>query len=82
MKQSNLPVKSTISLHWLLNTDCPLNCSKQLFQVLLTSDIKVRIHLFYYKQFIFYLHPENCLSLSKKSPQKLFSNVLVDGLLN
>ena len=25
--------------------------------------------------------PENCLSVSKKSPQKLFSNCLVDGLL-
>ena len=39
-----------------------------------------KINLFY-KQSIFDTHPENCLSFSKKLPQKLFSNCLVDGLL-
>ena len=29
------------------------------------------IHLFFYKQFFFYPHPENCLSFSKQSPQKI-----------
>ena len=36
---------------------------------------------FFYKQSIFDPRPENCLSFSKKSPQKLFSNCLVEGLL-
>ena len=36
---------------------------------------------FFYKQSIFDPRPECCLSFSKKSPQKLFSNCLVDGLL-
>ena len=36
---------------------------------------------FFYKQSIFNPCPENCLSFSKKLPQKLFSNCLVDGLL-
>ena len=36
---------------------------------------------FFYKQSIFDSHPKNCLSFSKKSPQNLFSNCLVDGLL-
>ena len=36
---------------------------------------------FFYKQSIFDHCPENCLSFSKKSPQKLFSNCLMDGLL-
>ena len=45
-------------------------------------DKKFAIHLFFfYKQSIFDPLPENCLSFSKKSPQKLFSNCLVDGLL-
>ena len=35
----------------------------------------------FYKQSIFDPRPENCLSFSKKSPKKLFSNCLVDGLL-
>ena len=39
-----------------------------------------QINLFY-KQSIFDTRPENCLSFSKKLPQKLFSNCLVDGLL-
>ena len=39
-----------------------------------------KINLFY-KQSIFDTRPENCLSFSKKLPQKLFSNYLVDGLL-
>ena len=39
-----------------------------------------KINLFY-KQSIFDTRPENCLSFSKKLPQKLFSNCLVDGLL-
>ena len=39
------------------------------------------VHLFFYKQSIFDPRPENCLSFSKKSPQKLFSICLVDGLL-
>ena len=36
---------------------------------------------FFYKQSIFDPCPENCLSFSKNSPQKLFSSCLVDGLL-
>ena len=40
------------------------------------------VHPFYfYKQSTFDPCPENCLSIFKKSPQKLFSNCLVDGLL-
>ena len=39
-----------------------------------------KINLFY-KQSIFDTRPENCLRFSKKLPQKLFSNCLVDGLL-
>ena len=39
-----------------------------------------KINLFY-KQSIFDTRPENCLNFSKKLPQKLFSNCLVDGLL-
>ena len=39
------------------------------------------LHLFFNKQSIFDPRPEICLSFSKKSPQKLFSNCLVDGLL-
>ena len=39
-----------------------------------------QINLFY-KQSIFDTRPENCLSFSKKLPQKLFSNCLVDDLL-
>ena len=39
-----------------------------------------QINLFY-KQSIFDTRPENCLSFSKKLPQKLSSNCLVDGLL-
>ena len=35
----------------------------------------------FYKQSIFDPRPENCLSFSKKSPQKLYSSCLVDGLL-
>ena len=35
---------------------------------------------FFYKQSFFDPQPENCLSFSKKSPQKLFSICLVDGL--
>ena len=38
-------------------------------------------YTFFYKQSIFDPRPENCLSFSKKSPQKLYSNCLVDGLL-
>ena len=42
-----------------------------------------QIHLFFKKKkkSIFDPRPENCLSFSEKSPQKLFSNCLVDGLL-
>ena len=36
---------------------------------------------FVYKQSTFDPRPENCLSFSKKSPQKLFINYLLDGLL-
>ena len=35
----------------------------------------------FYKQSIFDPRPKNCLSFSKKPPQKLFSNCLGDGLL-
>ena len=48
----------------------------------LICEFKDGLHLFFfYKQSIFDPRPENCLSFSKKSPQKLFSNCLVDGLL-
>ena len=36
---------------------------------------------FLYRQSIFDLRRQNCLSFSKTSPQKLFSNCLVYGLL-
>ena len=36
---------------------------------------------FFYKQSIFNPRPKNCLNFSKKLPQKLFSNYLVDGRL-
>ena len=39
------------------------------------------LHLFFYKQSIFDPRPENCLSFSKKLPQKLISNCLLNGLL-
>ena len=39
------------------------------------------LHLFFYKQSIFDPRSEYCLSFSKKSHQKLFSNCFVDGLL-
>ena len=52
--------------------------------ILMNSSLKYFscIHLFLKKkQSIFDPRPDNCLSFSKKSPQKLFSNYLVDGLL-
>ena len=44
---------------------------------------ETRLHYtIFYKQSIFDSRPKNCLSFSKKSPQKLFSTCLVDGPLN
>ena len=35
------------------------------------DDCPCRLHLFFYKQSIFDPRPENCLSFSKKLPQKI-----------
>ena len=49
------------------------------------TDLKASVNVvntpFFNKQSIFGPRPENRLSFSKQSPQKLFSNCLVDGLL-
>ena len=35
------------------------------------NDLSNKVHTFFYKQFIFDPRPENCLSFSKISPQKI-----------
>ena len=47
-------------------------------QIWLTGRVAC-LYTFFNKQSIFDSSPENCLSFSEKSPQKLFSNCLVDG---
>ena len=57
----------------------PQNTQKNL-KIILTSNTKTLHLFFFYRQFIFDPRPENCLSFSKKPPQKLFSICLVVGL--
>ena len=60
---------------WKFYTTIAIRFLEYLFFIL---DIN---YTFFYKQSIFDPRPENSLSFSKKLPQKMFSNCLVDGLL-
>ena len=81
------PSPSTLYLHkrfWLIppppSTTVRIVRRELLYILQITIN---QIHLFFKKkkQSIFGPRPENCLSFSEKSPQKLFSNCLVAGLL-
>ena len=66
--------------HWLLKkvkflcfSEC---CNHWNLNILFYFSVKINhgkrvVHLFFYKQSIFDPHPENCLSFSKKSTQKI-----------